>query len=97
LAVLVWLEVMLISILGSFLGMFGAFPICYYMYANPIAIEGEMSEMTEEYGMEAVVQASIDPMVFANQAIVVAILASIIALYPLFKLLRVRAIDEMRS
>lgn len=43
LAVLVWLEVMLISILGSFLGMFGAFPICYYMHANPIAIEGEIT------------------------------------------------------
>ncbi len=97
LAVLVWLEVMIISILGAFIGMFGAYPICYYLWANPIQLTGEMSEMTEEYGMEPVIQASIDSSVFTQQAVVIAIIASIIAIYPLLKLLRVKAIEEMRS
>lgn len=97
LAIMVWLEVMFISLMGAFLGMFGAYPICYYLYANPIVLEGEMMEMTEEYGMEAIIQASVDLSVFTNQGIVVAIIASIIAIYPLVKLLGIKAINEMRS
>jgi len=97
LAILVWMEVMILSIMGSFLGMFGAYPICYYLWANPVQLTGDMSDMTEEYGMEPVFQASIDLSVFSQQAIVVAIVASFIAIYPLVKLTRVRAIDQMRS
>lgn len=97
LSILVWMEVMTISILGAFLGMFGAYPVCYYLWANPILITGDMGEMTDEYGMEPIIQASIDPSVFIQQAIVIAIIASFIAIYPLVKLLRVKAIEEMRS
>lgn len=98
LSVIVWIEVMIISILGAFFGMFGAFPICYFMYANPIDMSsGEMGEMYEDYGMEPILQASIDPSVFITQGTIVAIIASIIALYPLFSVMRINAIKAMRS
>ncbi|MGB0429900.1 MAG: ABC transporter permease [Bacteroidia bacterium] len=97
LATMVFIEVVSISILGSFLGIFGALPISYNFYKNPIPLTGEMTEMMEDYGMEAVLQASIAPSVFIQQSIVVAIVAIIISLYPFFKLRRIRAIDEMRG
>ncbi len=99
LSTLVFIEVMVISVMGAFLGMFGAFPIAYYYWANPIrfAQGEEMAKMYEEFGIEAVLQFSIDPMIFVQQAIVVAIIAVFIAIYPFVKILSVNAIEEMRS
>ncbi|MFY0675412.1 MAG: ABC transporter permease [Bacteroidia bacterium] len=97
LGTMVFIEVVAISILGSILGIFGAFPISYNFYKNPIPLTGEMTEMMEDYGMEAVLQASISPSVFIQQSVVIAIVATVISLYPFFKLRRISAIDQMRS
>lgn len=99
LAVMVWTEVVLISLLGAFLGMFGALPVCAYFFYSPIEFaEGEeMAKMYEEYGMEAVLQASIEPMVFLQQALVIALIATVIAIYPFWKILRLKAINAMRA
>jgi len=98
LAVLVFLEVVFISVIGAFLGIIGAYPISLYFNINPIDLGGgEMGEMYEDYGLEAVLQFSVDPMVFLTQAIVIAIMASVIALYPFGSILRLNAIEEMRS
>lgn len=97
LATIVWLEVVSISLLGAFFGMIAAFPVCGYFYYNPIEFGNEFGEMFEEYGMEPVLQASIDPGVFAQQALIVAIIASIIAVFPFFRILKLSAIKAMRS
>lgn len=97
LAVMVWMEVIIIALLGSFFGMFGAFPVCLYYHLNPIHFGAEVAEMMEEYGMEAVLQTSIDPEIFITQGVIVAVIASIIAIYPLVTLIRLNAIKAMRS
>jgi putative ABC transport system permease protein len=97
LALMVWMEVMIISLLGAFFGMLGAFPVCLYFNLKPIQFGEEMAKMMEEYGMEAVLQTSIDPEIFINQAVIVAIIASVIAIYPLVNLLKLNAIKAMRS
>jgi len=97
LAWVVFLEVMTISVLGAILGMFAAFPICAYFYVNPIHLGEELSKMTEEYGMEAILQASIAPNIFFQQALTVALIAALIAIYPFLKLLRMNVINTMNS
>lgn len=97
LASMVFVEVVSLSVFGSFIGIFGAFPIAYYFYANPIPLTGELTKMMEDYGMEAVLQASIAPAVFLQQSAVIAIIAVIISIYPFIQLRRIKAIDEMRS
>ena len=97
LAIMVWMEVMIISLLGAFFGMLGAFPVCLYFYINPIQFGEEMGKMMEEYGMEAVLQTSIDPDIFITQAVIVAVIGSLIAIYPLVNLLKLNAIKAMRS
>lgn len=98
LAIMVWLETVMISMMGAFIGMIGAFPVCAYFYYSPIEFaKGEdMAKMYEEYGMEAVLQASIEPGVFMQQAAVVALMATVIAIYPFLQILRLRAIEAMR-
>ena len=99
LAVMVWLETVMISLIGALGGMIGAFPVCAYFYYSPIEFaKGEdMAKMYEEYGMEAVMQASIEPAVFIQQAVVVALMATVIAIYPFLQILRLRAINAMQS
>lgn len=97
LATIVWLEVVSISLLGAGLGILAAFPVCGYFYYYPIEFGDEFGKMFEEYGMEPVLQASIDPGVFVQQAFIVAIIATIIAIYPFVRILKLSAIKAMRS
>ena len=97
LAVVVFLEVLIISVMGAFIGMMAAFPLSAYFHYNPIQLSEEMSEVTEEYGMEAVIQTSIAPDVFLEQAAVVALIAVVIAIYPFTRIMRMNVINAMRS
>ncbi len=96
LAGMVFLEILIISLLGAFIGMLGAFPICAYFHLNPISLGRELSEMAEEYGFEFVLQASIDPGIFLQQASVIFLIACIIAIYPVVRLMALEAINAMR-
>ena len=98
LSIVVWMEVVLMSIVGAFVGMFGAFPICYYFNVNPIMLTGgDMGDMYEEYGMQAMLQFSIEPYIFTQQATIVLVIACVIAIYPVVVINRLNAIKAMRS
>ena len=97
LGAIVFMELFIISIMGALAGTLAAFPICAYFHYNPIHFGEELSKITEEYGMEAVLQSSIDPAVFIQQALVVILIATVISFYPIFRLLKMDVINSMRS
>lgn len=97
LALMVWLEVITISLLGVVAGVIGAMPVVLNFYLNPIRLGDEMADMMEEYGIEAVLQSSLDPSIFTSQALVVALIATATSIYPLVKLLGLDAIKAMRT
>lgn len=97
LATVVFIEVFIISVIGSLIGILGAVPVCYYFVVFPIRYGAEVAKMAEEYGMEPVLYASMDPAVFFEQSIIVALVAIVIGVYPFLKLLGTNAIDEMNS
>lgn len=99
LALMFWLEVLMLALLGSVLGMVGALPVVSWFYYFPITFgEGEeFAKMFEEYGMEPVMQSTVDIGVFATQAVVVALITSVIALYPMMRISRLKAIEAMRG
>lgn len=97
LSVVVFFEIIIISIIGALLGVLGAFPVCYYFNVNPIRFGEEMSKMTEEYGMEAVLKASLSSEIFIQQAIIILIISTVIAVFPFIKLLRMNVIETMRK
>jgi putative ABC transport system permease protein len=97
LALMVWLEVLMLSILGSILGLICAFPVCYTFFVKPFRYGEEMAKVAEEYGIEAVIKTSLAPEIFIQQAIIVGIIASVIAVYPYIQLLKLNAVESMRS
>lgn len=97
LSIIVWFEVVLISLVGAVLGMAGAYPICYYFFIHPISLGEEVAKISEEYGMEGVMRASIESFVFLEQGLVILAIGCLIALYPFIKLGRLDAINAMRK
>ncbi|MFT4644799.1 MAG: putative ABC transport system permease protein [Planctomycetota bacterium] len=97
LAISVWIEIISLTFLGALFGMLAAFPICLYFNINPIPLGESLRKLTEEYGIEAVLQFSIRPGIFTTQAVVVFVLASVISVYSFIKLLRYNPIKEMKS
>lgn len=97
LALVVWAETVMLSLIGAFVGLIGAFPVCVYFYYQPIYLGAEVEELYADFGMEPYLQGSIEPHIFVNQTVIVAVIATLIAIYPLVKLLGLNAIKEMRS
>lgn len=97
LAIIVWLELMMISVLGAIMGCILAFPICAYFHYNPIYLGGEMADVYEDFGIEAMLQSSIDPAIFMQQGFIILVISIIIGVFPFIKIQRLDAIKEMKS
>ena len=73
------------------------FPCVIHFFVKPVRYGEEVAKMAEEYGIEAVIKTSLAPGIFIEQAIIVGLIASVIAIYPFLKLLKINAVNEMRS
>ncbi len=93
----VWLEIIMLGLIGAAIGILLSIPVVGYFYTNPIRFSGEYASMLEKYGFEPIFPASFEPHVFVTQAIIVFILTAILAIYPLFKIQRMKPVEAMRS
>lgn len=97
LAFIVFIEVMVIALIGIALGILGGMPILQYLDANPIQLTGELAEIYESYGFEPIMPVLIHPEVFLSQAKIVFVIALIVSIYPIVKLLRFSVMKALRS
>lgn len=100
LGLVVWMEIVLLGLLGALLGMILSFPLIYNFYLNPIdlSVMGEEAVKTyEKFGMEPILPAVVDPMIFFMQGVLVVIITTVLALYPWLKLRSLEPISAMRE
>ena len=100
LATTVWLEVLLLGLVGSILGILLSACIVYYFYTNPLnlSIMGEDAVKTyESFGVEPIFPAAFQWDIFFTQAVVVAILTTILSIYAIVKILKLNTIAAMRD
>lgn len=100
LSLIVWMEIVLLGLLGALVGMMISFPLVYYFAVNPIdlSVMGEEAvQAYEKFGMEPILPAVIEPSIFFSQAILVSIITSLVALYPWLKIRRLQPITAMRE
>lgn len=93
----IWLEVVLIGFLGTIMGMIGGYALVYYLHNNPIKLGDEMAAAYEEFGIEPVLMTAVDFDIFYTQAITIFIITTLLALYPLLKIMRLKPVEAMRS
>ena len=97
LAIILFVESIILAILGVVVGIAISYPFVYYLYLHPIRIEGEMTEMMTNYNMEPIFPFSMDFSIFYTQALVVFILALVIAIYPLVTAFRLQLIKAFHK
>lgn len=97
LSAIVWVEAIMLGIIGALSGILASIPVVYYFNQNPLRFSGEYAGTMEKFGFEPIFPAAFEPEVFLLQAVVVFILTAILALYPMLKIRRLKPVDAMRA
>ena len=93
----VWLEVMMLGLFGALLGILASMPLVWYFHVNPIRFSGDYAEAMEKFGFEAIFPAIFEAHIFLIQALLVFIITAILALYPIFKIRKLKPVQAMRA
>jgi ABC-type lipoprotein release transport system permease subunit len=95
-ALMLFSESLLLTFFGSLAGIATSLPITWWLTENPIKFSGELGEIYEKFGFEAVLPATMHPPIFINQTIVVLSIGVILAFYPAWKALKLDPVEAMR-
>lgn len=91
------IEILVIALLGSGVGIVISIPIAWYFNINPIEFTGGMTEVMESYGLEPYLPFSLDPQIFYMQALIVFIITLVFSIIPLIRASRLNPVNAMRS
>ncbi len=97
LAAIVILENILISLIGSLLGILLSFPVVLYFHINPVRITGDLARVYEDLGFEPVYYFALNADIFINQTLVVLLISIILSFYPAFNLFRLHPVKSMNT
>ncbi len=81
---------------GCIIGILASIPILYYLKINPIRFSGELAKAYERFGFEAVLPASTEPENFIWQGLVVLCIGLTLALYPVWKVIKMDPVSSMK-
>jgi ABC-type lipoprotein release transport system permease subunit len=94
---IVVLEMVLMSVAGTILGIAGAFPIVLYFRLHPIHMGGAWAKESEQFNFSPIIQPSISISHFLVQGYIVLLIAVTLSLYAIFKIHRIKAIEAINS
>ena len=94
---IVVMEMIMMSCVGTVLGIAAAYPIDYYFYIHPIYMGGSWGAIAQKFNFEPVLQPSIAISHFLVQGYVVLSIAIVLSLYAIFKIHRIKAINAINS
>ena len=97
LSAVVFLEVLLISVLGTILGLVAGYAMTSWFFLHPIPLKGEMVKTVEEYGFEPFIFFSKDLSIFYWQPVTVFCLTLVIYLFPFFSIRKMKIIKAIRN
>ena len=91
------LETILMAIAGVILGLIVAFPFVLYFNINPINLSGQMQEVVERFGFEALIPTSLDPSIALTHATIIFFIVLLVNIYTIVKIKRLNPIAAMRK
>lgn len=97
LAMMAAVEILCIALMAGIAGTVISLPVVVWFHANPIELTGEAAKALVNYGMEPVMPFMLDWRIFASQALLVMLLSSVTALFPLFVLRKLNPVEAMRK
>jgi len=93
----VWMEVIMLGLLGALSGILLSIPVVLYFKYNPIRFSGDMASSLEKFGFEPIFPATFEAHIFLTQALYVFILTAVLAIYPMVKIRKLQPVEAMRG
>jgi putative ABC transport system permease protein len=97
LAIIVFFETVIISIIGILAGVITSLPIIYYFFIHPIPLTGEAANAMLEYNMEPVMPFLLEPGFFIGQSLVIIIISFMTLVYPFMVIGRFKVINAIKG
>ena len=97
LALVVVIELFILTILAVIAGTFISLPVMIYYVYNPIEFTGEALDAMKDFNFEPVMPMSMDPQIFVFQAISISIISLIAMSYPAIKIMKLDVVNGLRS
>ena len=97
LTVIIIFETVLIGILGILSGSLLIFPVLAYLHRHPILLTGATAQTYQQFGIEPIMPASIDPYIFLYQGLTVLGIAVVSVVYPLWYINRFRIAETLKQ
>lgn len=92
-----FLEVLMLALAGTLLGILVSLPLILYLHHHPIPVTGNLAEMYQKFGMDPIIPFSPRPAIFLKQAYIVVLLTSVLGLYPLWFIRRLNPVTALRN
>ncbi len=96
----VWLETIMLGLVGAICGILISIPVIYYFNINPIpvsAIAEGSADAYEKFGIQGFLPTAFEFKIFANQAVIIFIVTSLLAVYPLINIMKLQPVNAMRD
>lgn len=90
-------ETLIMSVVGVILGLICVIPVVTYFHFYPINLSGQMQEVVEQFGFEAIIPTSLNPWISITQALIVFSITIFVNLYTLIKIKNIQPTKAMRS
>ena len=100
LAITTWLEIFFLGMIGAIAGILVSFPLVYYFHINPIdmsAMQQGMDDVYEKFGMEPIIPAAFKISIFLGNAFTVFIITTLLSIYPIINIFRLKPVEAMRA
>jgi len=97
LVLIIFIEVLMLAFLSVTLGSVLSYPFMYLLANNPIPMTGKFAESMSEYGFEAVIIGTTNPIIIQYNAIAVLIISIFVVIYPTVKILKLNPITAMKK
>jgi putative ABC transport system permease protein len=94
---IVTIEMMLLGAIGLVFGLLASVPLILYFYYYPIVLKGELGNMMEDWGWDAVMPSAWFGPYFYLQAVIVALMVVLATLYPLRKIGTLKEIEALKG
>ena len=97
LGIILFLETILIGLVGVASGFAASIPIIAYMYNNPIELTGDAANTMIDMGIEPYMYFSWIGKVFYNQVLTIFIITVLIGIFPLFRSIKLNVSQALRA
>jgi ABC-type lipoprotein release transport system permease subunit len=93
----VTIEMLLLGAIGLVCGLLASMPLILYFYYYPVVLKGDMANMMEDWGWDAVMPTAWFGPYFYWQAVIVALMVVLATIYPLRKIGKLIEIEALKS